>query len=477
MRRSKGSPSRERTHPGVLNMTAPPQVYQQRRARLAEELLRPLVIFAGHAPARNYATNPHRFRAASTYLYFGGPPIEHAALVIEPGSDGDVGCTLIRPQPGPEDIVWVGAPPQDADLAYVAGLAPRRLVDPKWLEQWAARRKAAAIVPPCLQTQSWAAQLGLETPTEDEVRAIIDLRLTKDEYELRAMRRAAAISIEAHRAALAATRPGTTEAQIAAAYTAVVVSHEADHAFNPIITVRGEVLHAEGHHRKLVRGNLLLVDAGAEEPTGYASDLTRTVPVDGRFSPVQRHFYQTVKRALDAAIAACVPGRRYRDVHDLAATVICEGLVQAELLRGDPAELVARAAHALFFVHGVGHLIGLDVHDMEDFGDLAGYAPGRTRRPQFGNKFLRLDRDLAPGMTVTIEPGIYFIPQVFQTPSISGPYRDVLNRRKLSALLKDGFGGIRLEQTICVRPRGKPEILTADLPTDPDALSALVGGK
>jgi Xaa-Pro aminopeptidase len=181
-----------------------------------------------------------------------------------------------------------------------------------------------------------------------------------------------------------------------------------------------------------------------------------------------------VQRALQAAVAACIPGRRYRDVHNIAARTICEGLAQAGLLRGDAATLAARNAHALFFPHGVGHLIGLDVHDMEDFGDLAGYAPGRKRASEFGTKFLRLDRDIAPGYCVTIEPGIYLVPAIWERDDLVGPLADVINRPAVDALLRDGFGGIRIEHTIAVRGIDGPEVLTADLPTDVDDVARLL---
>jgi len=220
----------------------------------------------------------------------------------------------------------------------------------------------------------------------------------------------------------------------------------------------------------------VVIDAGAEEPGGYACDITRTYPVTGEFTPIQRHIYDTVLRAHDETIAACVPGRRFRDIHDLAARVLCEGLVQAGLLRGDPAELVARCAHTLFFPHGLGHLIGLDVHDMEDFGDQAGYAPGRTRRPEFGSKYLRLDRDLEPGMTLTIEPGLYIVPAIWRQDAFVAAFTDMVNRPAVDALIRDQFGGVRIEDTICVRTaaEGGPEVLTIDLPTDGDAVVAVV---
>jgi len=170
-----------------------------------------------------------------------------------------------------------------------------------------------------------------------------------------------------------------------------------------------------------------------------------------------------------------VPGRRYREVHDLAARVICEGLAASGFLKGNADDLLDRRAHALFFPHGVGHLIGLDVHDMEDFGDLAGYAPGRVRRPGFGDKFLRLDRDLAAGMCVTIEPGIYFVPAIWASDELTAPLADVVNRAKVDRFLDERFGGIRIEHTICVRAAGGPEVLSGSLPTDAQTVATLVG--
>lgn len=462
-------------HSSNPSMAAPAEVYRQRRARLAAQIRRPLVIFSGHAPARNYATNPHPFRAGSTYLYFGGPPLEHAALVIEPESNGDEGCRLVRPVLGPEDKVWFGPVPTDDELSAACGIDRSRFMTASDLEWLLAGYEAAAIVPPAPQSIARAAELGLPSANEQEIRTIVDMRLIKDEHELDAMRRSAEIAIEAHRAALAACVPGGREADVAAAFTAVLVANQSAHSFNPIITIHGEVLHSEGHPHDLRDGALLLIDAGAEEPTGYASDITRTVPVNGQWTPMQRQLYEIALKAMESAIAASVPGKRFREVHDIAARVICEGLVEADLLRGDPAELAARTAHALFFPHGIGHLIGLDVHDMEDFGDLAGYPPGRTRPTEFGSKFLRMDRDLAPGMTVTIEPGIYLVPAIWATDDLVRPFADAVNRAKVEALLETEFGGIRVEQTICIRESGPPEVLTEGLPSAPDEIVQLLG--
>lgn len=457
-------------------MAAPPEVYQQRRARLAEALRRPLVVFAGHAPARNYAANAYRFRPGSSYTYFGGPPVPHAAWLIAPGSDGDHGCTLFRPPATQDDAIWNGNVAQDGSLTEAAGLRASGVRDLESLEEQLAGRTAGAVIPPFPETMALAQRLRLQPAGDEALRAIIDLRLRKDAHELTAMRRAAEVTVRAHRAAMAATRVGRREADVAGVYASVLTAHECAESFSKIITVRGHIFHLEGHPNELRDGNLLVIDAGAEEPTGYACDITRTLPVSGTWTRVQRELYEVVHWALRTAVEACTPGMRYRDIHDLAAKVICEGLVQADLLKGNPIELVERRAHTLFFPHGVGHLIGLDVHDMEDFGDLAGYAPGRTRRTQFGDAYLRLDRDLDTGMCVTIEPGIYLAPAIWANEELVRPFADAVNRSRIDALLRDQFGGIRIEHTVCVRDASGPEVLSAALPTAADEVAALVGG-
>lgn len=460
----------------ALTMTAPSATYRDRRRRLAENLQRPILLCAGRPLPRHYATNLYPLRAGSSYLYFGGPPVAGAAILVEPGSDGVDGCALVRDPVDFDDIVWIGATPSDIQLAEASGIDKGSLMAPDQLPTHLAGRETAFTAPPCAKTLEWLASLGATLAGPEECLAIIDLRLVQDDYELVAMRRAAKVGVAAHLAAMRMTRPGCRESDAAAALHSVYTAEQCRPSFTPIVSVHGEVLHSDSYPNPLTAGRLLLVDSGAEEPGGYASDLTRTYPVSGEFSAIQRQLYDTVLRAERESMAACVPGRRFRDIHDLAARILCEGLVEADLLRGDPAELVARAAHTLFFPHGLGHLLGLDVHDMEDFGDLAGYAKGRDRRSEFGNKFLRLDRDLAPGMTVTIEPGLYIVPAIWGNAELTASFEDSVNRSAIEALIKDQFGGIRIEDDVHVRAGdAAPEILSAELPSDADAVTAIVG--
>lgn len=458
----------------IIRMASPPAAYRQRRANVAAAIDRPLLIFAGHAAARNYPANTHPFRPNSWYTWTGGPPIEHAALLITPKSDGQAGCALFRPATDPDDAAWCGKAPTDADYAAVAGLAVDALLPLDAIDARIRGRDPHAIIPPCVDTVAAGAKLGTVALSDDDARRLIDLRMCKDEHELAAMRQAAEIGMEAHRAAWAMVRPGATEAEIAAEFMGILTANRAGIPYNPIVTVRGEILHAVGYPNDLNDGGMLLLDASAESPTYYANDITRTAPVNGRWTPIQRHLYDTVLRANRECCDACRPGRRFREIHELAGKIICEGLIAAELLRGNAAELAARRAHTLFFTHGGGHLIGLDVHDMRDFADVAGYAAGRSRPTNFGDKFLRLDRDLLAGMCVTIEPGCYLTPGVWERTDLTAPLADAVNRAKVDALLKDSFGGIRIEHTVHVCASGTPELLTDALPTDGDSMIELL---
>ena len=249
------------------------------------------------------------------------------------------------------------------------------------------------------------------------------------------------------------------------------MAHNMSCAYNSIVTVHGEVLHNEQYHHQLQPGDLLLADVGAETTSGWASDITRTVPVKGKFSPTQRDIYNLVLQAHDTCIEQMRPGVEYRDIHLLAARIIAEGLVNLGIFKGNAADLVARDAHALFFPHGIGHLLGLDVHDLEDLGDLAGYAEGRTRSDRFGLGYLRLDRPLQAGMLVTIEPGFYQVPAILNNEHFRRQYQDVINWERLSKFAD--VRGIRIEDDVLVTTSGT-EVLTATLVNSVDEIESMM---
>lgn len=445
---------------------------RERRGKLAERLgALPALLCAGRAAPRNYPANTYPYRASSHFLYFAGLALEHGALLVE----GDT-ATLFLPPPDPADELWHGPAPSFDRLSEALGCAVRPLPA---LEDALRGRDVATV--PCVDLATRLDQerkLGrsLDAPTDADERladAIVAIRLVHDEGALREMRAAASATAEGHRAAMAITSPGLAEHEIRAVFDAVFYARGmAGHAYSPIVTVHGEVLHAHGHSGRLAAGDLLLADVGAESAGGFASDVTRTWPTTGRFSSTQREIYAVVLAAQRAAIARVRPGTRYLDVHLTAARALTAGLVELGIFRGDVDELVADGAHALLFPHGIGHLLGLDVHDMEDLGDRAGYAPGRHRSPQFGLSYLRLDRDLVPGMAVTIEPGFYQVPAILADPRLGAMAGDRLDRARLAQFAD--VRGVRIEDDVLVTG-GEAEILTAGIPKEIAEVEAAIG--
>lgn len=437
----------------------------RRRAALGERVERPVLLAAGAPVARNYAGNPYPFRASSHFLYFAGAPLPGAWVLLEDGQ-----MTLFVEPPGPDDALWHGPAPSAADLAEATGSRVEPLAS---LAGRVAGRGVLTVPAPDLATRAaQTALLGTSEVDEGLVAALVELRLVHDDAAQAELRRAAAATVAAHRAGMAATRRGLREWSVQAAMEAEIIGRGMTTAYGSIVTVHGEVLHNHAHHHPLADGDLLLADVGAESRGGWAADVTRTWPVSGRFSPTQRAIYEVVLAAQAAAIDAVRPGVRYREVHLTAAHALAEGLVGLGILRGDPAELVEDDVHALFFPHGVGHLLGLDVHDMEDLGeDRVGYAPGRRRSDRFGLRYLRLDRDLVPGMAVTVEPGFYQVPALLADPERTRVAGDRLDRGTLARFAD--VRGIRIEDDVLVTAGGR-EVLTAAAPKAPAEVEAAV---
>jgi Xaa-Pro aminopeptidase len=379
--------------------------------------------------------------------------------------------TLFWDEPTAEDALWHGPQPSRADLAATMGAdAAYPMADlSQYLQQ--------AVCLPAQQHIRQSFSASNQASNQDDqasqtlAEAIVQLRLSHDVYGLDQIQAAANVSVAAHKAGMAVTPAASTEAEVRAAMEQVIMAHQMTCAYNSIVTVHGEVLHNEQYYHPLGSQDLLLADVGAEAASGWAADITRTWPVSGRFTSPQRDIYDVVLAAHDAAIAEARPGAEYRDLHLLASKVLATGLVDLGILRGDPEALVERDAHALFFPHGVGHLLGLDVHDMEDLGDLAGYASGRTRSDRFGLAFLRLDRPLQVGMVVTIEPGFYQVPGILAPARASGEYNDAVNWDRLDQF--SAVRGIRIEDDVHITESGC-QVLTQGLPCTPDAVEQLV---
>ncbi|AFY49413.1 Xaa-Pro aminopeptidase [Nostoc sp. PCC 7524] len=444
---------------------------RHRRQRLAQLIDFPVILWSGHSSPRNFPANPYPFRASSHFLYFAGLPLPNAAICLEAGK-----LELFMDNPEPSSALWHGEMPKREEIAEKIGADTART-----MSELKHRGTGAASIPVqnyrTTLVQSQILQRPISSPYDLEgidlelAKAIATLRLTHDAEALIELRKAAAISVEAHKVGMAATPKAKLEAEVRAAMEGVIIAHNMTTSYNSIVTVHGEVLHNEEYHHPLQSGNLLLADVGAETPMGWAADITRTWPISGKFSSTQRDIYDIVLAAHDACIAKISPGVEYRDIHLLAAKVIAEGLVDLGILQGNPEDLVEIDAHALFFPHGIGHLLGLDVHDMEDLGDLAGYEEGRKRSDRFGLGYLRLNRPLQSGMLVTIEPGFYQVPAILNDANNRAKYQNIVNWESLSKFAD--VRGIRIEDDVLVTDVGS-EVLTAALQNQASAIEDLV---
>ncbi len=454
--------------------------FKSRRKALADQLGGGSVLLMGHTLLpRNYLANPMPFRQDSTFLYFTGIRIPDAVCLISPAGMS----TLFLPAPDPSDEIWHGRKPPMEFVARRAGIEGVTTLDqlPNALSDHKRQKTVIHALPVAdpVSNQRLNALLGGEldprVPTsgsEALLEAVIAMRLVRDPDEIVAMRRAAEVTASAHRLAMSATHPGVSEDAIHALIEATFKANGMTSAYPPIVTIEGEVLHGHAAGRELREGQLLLVDAGAETPEGYACDVTRTWPVNGTFGQKQADLYRAVLEAQKAAIAQCTVGRSFRDVHHAAALKLTQILVDMTLLKGDPEELVALGAHAVFFPHGVGHLIGLDVHDLELYGDHAGYSAESQRSDQFGLSYLRLDRPLLEGMVVTVEPGFYIIPSLLRSQEMRDRFDDHVNWEEAHRLAP--FGGIRIEDDVWITADG-PEILTDTIPRTVAEVQAAVG--
>ncbi|MEM8504794.1 MAG: aminopeptidase P family protein [Cyanobacteria bacterium P01_D01_bin.1] len=447
------------------------QTLRSRRQRLANLVDFPVLLWSGTAKSRNFAANIYPFRASSHFLYFAGLPLQNAAILLDSEQ-----LTLFIDNSTPDDALWHGPTPTRDDLSQQIG-ADRAypLSELANFAQGAAtlgeRDETVQAMNRALLTQGIVLERRQPLGNRKLEKAIVRLRMIQDEGAIAAIRKALSVTIRAHRAGMAATSSARTEAQIRAAMESVIISENMTCAYGSIVTIAGEVLHNNHYHNPLSQDDLLLADVGAETIDGWASDITRTWPISGRFSATQRAVYEIVLAAHDACIDKATAGTEYKQIHLTACQIIAAGLVDIGILKGEPEDLVAQDAHALFFPHGVGHLMGLDVHDMEDLGDLSGYADGRERSDRFGLGFLRLDRPLEAGMVVTIEPGFYQVPAILNDERNRDRYANMVNWEKLEQF-KD-VRGIRIENDILMTPTGN-EILSQDLPTAIEAIEALV---
>ncbi len=438
--------------------------YQARRAELRSRLGSGQLFFPGNPLIpRNYPANVYAFRQNSQLLHLCGISRPGIALVLSVEGGKDL---LFGPPEDVDDIVWHGPQTKLEDEAAAAGIDEVHDIAElgPYLCGAKARGETVRYLPPYHErVLTWMSRvLGESGETVRHgtctalAKAVAEQRLIKSAAEVAEMEEALEITRAMHLEAMRVARPGIPESEVAAAIQRVALARDRSQAYLPIVTVRGEVLHNNRYDNILTDGDLLLNDSGAESARHYASDITRTFPVSGRFDDRQRSVYEVCLRAQLECIDKIAPGVSYREVHLHGCRVITEGLAEIGLMteeaRFKPAEAVADGAHALFFPHGMGHAIGLDVHDMEDLGDVVGYGGEGLRSEQFGLNFLRFARLLEPGHVVTVEPGIYFIPALIDRWGAEKRHARWIDYDSLRSW--SDLGGIRIEDDVLCTEEG-----------------------
>ncbi len=455
------------------------QTYQARRQELRKAVHGGAILILANAEApKNYADNVYPFRQDSNFLYYVGVNEADMAALLLPGGEE----ILFGREEHPDDLVWHGPHAVLSDHASASGFAGTglRKTLAGVVSDLCARGVEIHYLPPYRAERRFELAEILETDprtvdggvSQILIKAVIAQRSIKTDAEIAEIEGALAVTAEAYREIMAATRPGRTEAELAAVLQRVALAHDRQQSFNPIVSVRGEVLHNTSYANTLAEGDLLLVDSGADSARWYASDITRTFPVSGTFTSQQRDIYEIVLAMQEAAIAAASPEKTNRELHGLAALTAARGLVDLGLMQGDPHAAVEAGAHALFFPHGLGHMLGQDVHDMEDLGDLVGYDEGDSRSEQFGLAFLRLAKKLQPGFVITIEPGIYFVPALIDQWRTADRHSEFICYDRLHAY--QGFGGIRIEDDVLITADGA-RVLGSGIPKTVAELESVVG--
>ncbi len=456
------------------------ETYIERRKRLKESVADGIILLLGNVDSpMNCRDNIYHFRQDSTFLYFFGLNYQNLAAAIDVESGEEI---LFGDDFSMDDIIWMGPQESIKDKAAKSGVVKtmpfRQLIN--YIKGSVQQRRKVHFNPPYrAENQLLLQELTGIAPAQQQekaslelIHAIVALRSCKDANEIKELRTAAAAGYQMHVTAMKMATPGMWEQKIAGTIEGVAMANGNPPSFPIILSQNGETLHNHDHSNILEKGKLMLVDAGAQSTEFYASDFTRTSPVGGKFTSQQREIYEIVLAANNRATELSKPDVTYLSVHLEAAKVIASGLKEAGVMKGDVEEAVKAGAHALFMPHGLGHMMGLDVHDMEDLGQVyVGYDEEIRPVNQFGTGALRMGRRLQPDFVITNEPGIYFIPALIDQWKAEGKFTEFINYDRLDAYRS--FGGIRLEDDLLITNDGC-ELIGERIPITPEEVEAVM---
>jgi Xaa-Pro aminopeptidase len=459
-------------------------IFVERRDVLKNKFDSGVLLFLGNeeTPA-NYTANTYSFRQDSSFLYYFGIDRNGFAAIIDIDNNLE---TIFANDFSIDEIVWMGPQPKVSELAENAGIYRTAPVD-KLAEQInnAVRKGRKIHFLPQYRTENTlkiAALTGVnysnvnDYVSEKLIKAVVNQRSIKSQVEIKEIEDAVDIAAKMHVAAMKMVKPGIYEQKIAGMIEGIALSLGYGLSFRPIVSVHGETLHNHHYGNLIEDGQLLVNDSGAESKLHYASDITRTIPVGGKFTQKQKEIYTIVLNAELNAIQSVRPGMNFRDIHLQAAFDIVTGLHEIGLMQGNPQDAVNYGAHGLFFPHGLGHMLGLDVHDMESLGEqYVGYDESIERSEEFGLKYLRLAKNLQPGYVFTIEPGIYFIPELIDMWKQENKFGEFINYEMV--LDYKDFGGIRIEDDILVTEDGYRVLGSNPIPKSVEEVEVLASSK
>jgi Xaa-Pro aminopeptidase len=436
-------------------------VYIKRREELRKKVRSGLALFIGNTEApMNYPANTYHFRQDSDFLYFFGLDLPGFAGLMDMDSGKD---WIFGNDFNIDDIIWTGPQPTVKDLAIKCGIsntAPMAKLEDAINEAVAKKRKIHFLPPYRGESKMILGSILKENPCQmktlasvDLIKAVVSLRVIKEKAEVEEIERAVDIAYEMHVTAMKMCKPGVKEQEIFGTIEGIALAKGGGMSFPIILSINGQTLHNHAHGNILKKGKMMVTDAGAETNLHYSSDITRTTPVGGKFSRQQQDIYEIVLKANSEAIKATRPGVSNRDIHFTACRVIAAEMKNLGLMTGDTDESVTAGAHALFMPHGIGHMMGLDVHDMESLGEnFVGYNDDVKRSEQFGHAFLRFALPYKPGHVFTIEPGCYFIPELIAKWKSEGKFKEFINYTKIESFMQ--IGGVRIEDNVLITDKG-----------------------
>jgi Xaa-Pro aminopeptidase len=436
-------------------------IYIKRRKELQKKMKSGLALFIGNVEApMNYPANTYHFRQDSDFLYFFGIDLPGLAglMDFDSGKDRIFGNDFDM-----DDIIWMGPQPTVKELALKCGISntsPMNKLEETIKDALSKRRKIHFLPPYRGETKMILGSLFKENPCQmktlasvELIKEVVSMRSIKEKVEIDEIEKAINIAYDMHVTAMKMCKQGVREQDIFGAIEGIALSKGGGTSFPIILSINGQTLHNHAHGNILKKDRMMVTDAGAETIMHYSSDITRTTPVGGKFNQLQKDIYEIVLKANTEAIKATCPGISNRDLHFKACKIIASGLKELGLMKGDTDEAVTAGAHALFMPHGLGHMMGLDVHDMEALGEnYIGYNNEVKRSDQFGLAFLRFALPYKPGHVFTVEPGCYFIPELIENWKSEDKFKEFINYSKIDKYMS--LGGVRIEDDVLITEKG-----------------------